>query len=186
VLESVAHQPGTLYEYWLAVSEGETNATYAWSLICSLASQDVLGSVSEPDDDTAVRSIRLKREQTPRNMFGSYRGDSVRIRISITEAVGITRYIFGYKDRSFDIENAVEQRDFSFVTSPVDEGIYPIDVADTSQNPSFYRKDYLDVLVPSPRIADLLWQQVKTEVDNLIAAYNRRDELLQSASTTIE
>jgi hypothetical protein len=177
---------GTLYEYWLKVQD-QNAAFYVWSGICSLESQEYQSdSASESEEDEEpVRSLRLRCEQSPVNRFGSRRGDSVRLRVTVLTAVGMPAEIFGFGDREFDDESADDARDFRFITSPLDENIYPVDAPDPDQSPPFYRRSSLDILVPNPAAASRVWERIKVEADNLIASYNRRDTIVAADETTI-
>jgi hypothetical protein len=139
-----------------------------------------VASVSADDLDTeGTRSIRIKREQTPRESFGPIRGDSVRIRLTVTEAVGMSPYVFGHLNRDAG-------PDFCFVVSPFDPNIYPVDTPNLSQNPPFYLKSEIDVLVPTPDAADRLYESVVKELGVLVDALNRHDTLSEENVQVIE
>lgn len=175
-LESVDPYPGELYEYWLKFQKG-ADAYYIPSYGCSLASTDPVSSVSESDNTDY--SIQLKREQTPVESFGAQRGDSVRLRLTVTDYEGLDPNVFGHLDRDAG-------KDFCFVASPVDPSVYPALTPNLEQDPPFYLLSQIDVIVPTPDIADELYDNVVQELGVLIDAYRRHDTLSSESTTTIE
>jgi hypothetical protein len=169
-------EPGQLYELWLKFTHGD-DVYYIPTFDSSLASKDPVGSVSEVDDDE--RRLQVKREQTPPESFGRYRGDSVRLRVTVTDANGVDQNVFGFQD---DLSGS----NFSFIASPFDPDIYPDNVAGSDQTPAYYLKNQIDVILPTPAAALALWEHILTELDVRIAAENRLDSLLNSSEQRIE
>jgi hypothetical protein len=175
--EIVEPSPGAFYEYWLKFQH-QSKAFYIPSFSCPVASLDP-SSVSEAAEDDSDRSITIRREQTPLESFGRYRGDSVRVRLTVTESVDTPAEIFGSKDDSAG-------QNFSFVASPVDADIYPVDEADPEQSPAFYLKSQIDILVPTPEAADELWSNITDELSVKLAAQGRLETLGEASSQEIE
>jgi hypothetical protein len=174
--ETSVTDPTQLYEYWLKYGMG-SQAFYVPSFTCPLASIDPIGS--ESDEDAPIRHLQIKREQTPSESFGEFRGDSVRLRVTVTGYSDIDPHVFGNRDGDAGA-------DFSFIASSFDPEIYPKDGPGDGQDPPFYLKSQIDVLVPSPAAADTIWNNILTELDVRIAAQNRRDSLSESSSQRIE
>lgn len=176
VLESVDPYPGELYEYWLKYEKGQ-DAYYIPSYGCSLASTDPVSSVSESEEEDY--SIQLKREQTPAESFGPQRGDSVRLRLTVTDYTGLSPNVFGHLDRDAG-------KDFCFVASPVDSTIYPELEPNITQDPPYYLLSQIDVILPTPDIADQVYDNIVKELGVLVDAYRRHDTLSSESITTIE
>ena len=141
-----------------------------------MASIEPVSSVSESEE--VDYSIQIKREQTPFESFGPQRGDSVRVRLTVTDYAGLDPNVFGHMDRDAG-------KDFCFVASPLDSATYPINEANPDQNPSFYLTSQIDVIVPTPNAADALYDNIVQELGILIDSYRRHDTLALESSETI-
>lgn len=132
----------------------------------------------------AVRGVTLVREVL-KLVPNALRGDVFRLRIKAIDPVMMPKHIFGHQQHNSDAFTGAILAEFCFVASPFDASIYPADTPDPTQNPPYYRKDTIDVLVPSTEIADEVWNNIKTEVTNLVASYNRLDVLKEVESVRI-
>lgn len=123
-----------------------------------------------------ARGITLTREQTDR-VFVQSRGDCFRLRITASDAVLMPRHIFHHQQRLIDPHTGDQGDEFLFVGGPFDATIYPINEPDPIQFPAFFRKDYIDIILPSLEWVETAWDDIQEDVSQLIKAYNRLDTL---------
>ena len=67
--------------------------------------------------------------------------------------------------------------------APDDLVIYPVGTPNPTQQPAFYRKSRIDVVVASRDLALELWAAVEKRVCELVDALNRKDQLVQAETT---
>jgi len=125
----------------------------------------------------AERGITLVREELART-FVKNRGDAFRLRITAVDNVLMPKHIFAHQRRLVDPYDGTTGDEFCFITSPFDATIYPASEPDVQQFPQFFRKDVVDILLPSSEAADEAWSAIHSQVCNLVAAYNRLDALV--------
>lgn len=124
------------------------------------------------------RGISLVREEIARE-FVKNRGDVFRIRITAKDNVLMPKHIFAHQKWLVNPYDGTEADEFCFIASPFDSTIYPIGQPDPNQFPPFFRKDQIDVLVPSTEDAETVWDTIHLHVCNLAEAYNRLDALVE-------
>lgn len=169
-----------IYRYALKIILG-TRVFYLRGYFCPAkqAAIDVGFSLSESDSESdptpVARSVHVTREDSIRRfVFGQ--ANSHRLRIRIAGSVGMTRYILLHEQRLIAAAgDHIEQ--FTDITSPRDIAVFPIGEPNTDQDPAYYRRDYIDVILPNDDVADKVWERMKREIDNLVATYNRTDRL---------
>ena len=124
------------------------------------------------------RGLSLVREEIARE-FVKNRGDVFRLRITATDNVLMPKHIFAHEKNLVDPYDGTYGDMFCFIASPFDVTIYPAGEPDPNQFPPFFRKDQIDILVPSTEDADTVWKLIHEQVCNLVAAYNRLDALVE-------
>ena len=125
----------------------------------------------------ASRGVSLVREEIARE-FVKNRGDAFRLRITAVDNVLMPKAIFAHQRRLVDPYDGSTGDEFSFIASPFDCTIYPANAPDANQFPQFFRKSVVDILLPSTEAAETAWNDIHTQVCNLVAAYNRLDALI--------
>jgi hypothetical protein len=138
-------------------------------------------STSEPSE----RTIHLDRGALEKVTLDGK--DLFKLRITARDANLMPVDIFSYQRRPVeprDPDKVAEE--FMFVATPYDATVYPVDDPDPNQWPSFFRRDYLELYVPSSEIAQTIWNQVNLEVKALVEAYNRLDFLESVEETFID
>lgn len=123
------------------------------------------------------RGVSLVREELAR-VFVKERGDAFRLRITAKDEVLMPRHVFLHQVRLIDPVEATAGDEFITIASPFDATIYPASVPDPQQFPQFFRKDFVDIVVPSTEAAEQAWLAIRDRVNGLIAAYNRLDYLV--------
>lgn len=126
----------------------------------------------------AERGVSLVREEVART-FVKNRGDAFRLRITAKDNVLMPKHIFAHQQRLVDPYDATKGDEFCFIASPFDATIYPANAPDPQQFPQFFRKDVVDILLPSTEAAEEAWNAIHSHVCNLVAAYNRLDALVE-------
>lgn len=126
----------------------------------------------------ATRGVSLVREEVVRT-FVKGRGDAFRLRITAKDNVLMPKHIFAHQKRLVDPYDATQGDEFCFITSPFDATIYPANAPDVQQFPQFFRKDVVDILLPSTEAAAETWSAIHSYVCNLVSAYNRLDALVE-------
>lgn len=171
------HAPGQ-YHATLEAEAGD----YRPELLLKDSGWEFAVSVGETDDsvsdsiDVGPRQVHLIVEETPRGRVNS----SHRLRILNVYASEVPLEIFSHAQRIVHEESAKYDEDFCFVASPIDLEVYPSHAPDLSQQPAYYRKSLVDVILPNATISDQVKKRILREADNLVASLNRRETLTQS------
>jgi hypothetical protein len=129
-----------------------------------------------------ARGVSLVREEIAR-AFVKNRGDAFRLRITAVDNVLMPKHIFMHQRRLVDPIDATTGDEFVCIASPFDATIYPASEPDLAQFPQFFRKDVVDILVPSTEAAQEVWDAIHAQVCILVAAYNRLDSLVEVETT---
>ena len=122
------------------------------------------------------RGITLEREENEK-VFVANRGDAFRLRITAKNEVLMPRHIFGHQRTLVNPYDGTQADEFCFIASPFDAVIYPIGEPNLTQSPQYFRKDSIDILLPSTAAVDDVWSAIQEQVNGLIEAYNRLDTL---------
>lgn len=128
------------------------------------------------------RGISLRRYEESK-VFIPNRGDSFRVVIEAYDNELMPAEIFGHQRTLLNPWTGLEGEDFCFVCAPDDLVVYPVGNPSPTQQPAFYRKARIDVVVASRDIALEMWEAVKKRVCELVAALNRKDQLVQAETT---
>lgn len=120
------------------------------------------------------RHIRLVAMSPEPVKFFDRKGFRVVIRVE--EAVNMPKEIFGFHRVSVDALTGKSQDEFSFVCSPYDLATYPANLPDDSKDP-YFRKDSLDVVLPSVSAAQKFIDAVYEEVGMLVRLLCELDKL---------
>lgn len=124
------------------------------------------------------RGISLRRYGESKT-FISNRGDAFRIVIEAYDNDLMPAEIFLHQQTLLDPWKNVQGEDFCAVAAPDDLVIYPVGTPRPTQQPAFYRKARIDVVVASRDLALQLWDAVQARVCNLVAALNKKDQLIE-------
>lgn len=103
------------------------------------------------------------------------RKDSSRLRITVVDAVQMSRFIFLHNKQ---IDDLTESDEFHSVVSPVDLTVYPVDAPDPDQTLPFFRKDFIDVILKDDEMTIDVWNAIHFDVAVLIEALNKLDLLI--------
>lgn len=106
------------------------------------------------------------------------RGDGFRIQIVASGGDMIPNEVFLFRQNLLDPITGLTGDEFCAVTSPEDLVTYPIGEPAVTASPPFFRKDTIDVIVGSRKVADDMWTAIKTRVCELVDALNRKDRLV--------
>jgi hypothetical protein len=131
-----------------------------------------------------ARGITLNRYAQSRQ-YVENRGEGFRLRVTATDGEGVPEEIFLHEATLINPYTGAYGEQFVCVCSAVDITLYPANVADVTQWPSFYRRAYFDIIVPSQDIADDTWTAVQAEVSVLIAALNKMEYLAESEAVRL-
>lgn len=166
---------GRVYRYALEIQQG-TRRLFLRGYLCPAAQEALLAaswpeSLSEDELPSSSQWARLVREDS-RARFALGHGPSHRLRVRVLAAEGVTRYLFGHQQRTIAAVGT-QLEEFAFVAAPRDLTVYPLDAPNLAQAPAYYRRSYLDVVLPNPDVAERAWTAIKAEVDVLLAARAR-------------
>lgn len=108
--------------------------------------------------------------------------ESFRIQVTAKDAVMMPEEIFLFARTLVDSHTGAQGEEFQAVISPDDAVIYPVGEPTLGQQPPFYRKSTIDVLLASEHQADQFWEELKLRVCALVEAYNKKDRLIKKES----
>lgn len=121
------------------------------------------------------RFVELRRLEPERTRV---RGrDGFRLRVDVVEAIGMPREIFGHQRVLIDPVQGKVIDEFLFVCSPYDLEIYPANAPLITQFPAFFRKSFLDIVLPSLDLSEETWILLRSDVCGLVEGLNRLDRL---------
>lgn len=107
-----------------------------------------------------------------------FRGkDTFRVKVVASNANDMPSEIFGHQRTPIDTATSTYQDEFVFVCTAYDLSTYPTNAPDTSQDPPFFRKDTLDILVPNIETGNKVIEEVKDQVAVLVADLFKLDVL---------
>ena len=124
------------------------------------------------------RGISLQRYAESKASIDNGARQVFRLQILALDAVLMPVKIFAHRRLPVDPREQFVAEEFCFVCSPEDFALYPEDEPNPIQVPAFYRKDTIDIQVPSRDLALETWRLVKSDVCELVAAFGRKDELV--------
>lgn len=125
---------------------------------------------------SSSRGISLFRQPQQR-CFRPNRGEGFRLRIEARDAVEMPAAIFLHQQTLVDPKTGEQADEFMCVCSCFDLTIYPASTPDLTQFPQFFRKDYLDIVLPSQAISERAWRAIYDEVCVLVRSLDKLDVL---------
>lgn len=95
-----------------------------------------------------------------------------RLQVTASEASGddLDNYIFLYQRSMVDPLTEVQCDEFMSICSAFDIVSYPRNTPNEEQSPQFFRKNTMDILLPSVLVVDQTISSIKSQVDVLMAA----------------
>lgn len=125
-----------------------------------------------------ARRLKLTRKQlvdVNYDYLGAFR---LRIEVSDPTDSGADPYVFLYNQRPVNPYTHASDADFMAITSPGDLAEYPIGQANENTTYPFFRLDYVELDFRSTAQAEETWLLIMSEINNLLLALNRMDELV--------
>lgn len=111
-------------------------------------------------------------------------GDGFRMIATVSAACGLPKSIFLYQNSEPSPDTGDTRPLFQAVASPMDLVYYPEDIPDINQSPAMYRKDVLDIIVPSQSAAKTLIEELRQEINTLINALQYAEEIVNTDTIT--
>lgn len=124
----------------------------------------------------ADRYLKLTRLQQERVTLPN-KGNGFRVVIEASDGVGMPDEIFGFERTLIDPYNNQYSENFAFICGPWDLVTWPVDEPREEDQPAYFRKSVLDLVLPAETYAEQFWEELKLELCNLIAALNAMDNL---------
>lgn len=106
------------------------------------------------------------------------RGDGFRLVITASDACLMPRHVFLYQRYLLNPHTQLQAEEFVTVATCPDLAHYPADRPDPWQFPAYYRKDTVDAVYASRKLALDAWVAIRERVCELVAALDRKDLLL--------
>lgn len=103
--------------------------------------------------------------------------DTFRVKIVASNATDMPVEIFGHQRTPIDPATSTYQDEFVFVCTAYDLSTYPANTPNMSQDPPFFRKDTMDILVPNIVAGNKVIEEVKAQVHILVADLFKLDAL---------
>lgn len=101
----------------------------------------------------------------PLKMLGR---ESARVRIEAKNGVGLPNEIFLYKREVFNPTTQEEADTFQGISTLFYISTTPVDTPPVTRNPPFFRKSYVDIILPNATAADEAVAEIEAEVARLI------------------
>lgn len=106
------------------------------------------------------------------------RDDGVRVRITATEACGMSPKVFAFRMLPLNANTGETNGYFDHICSPVDLAEYPEDEPLAGASPQWFRLDYVDVLLRSWLEAEDFIAGVRSDLRRCVATLNRAQALV--------
>lgn len=103
--------------------------------------------------------------------------DVFRIRIIASDSEDMPSEIFLYQKTLVNPQTGEDTDEFIAICSPFDLSIYPANEPNPTQDPPFFRKDTIDVLLPSVETVDTFVTSVQEQVCHLISLLKKLDDI---------
>lgn len=120
-------------------------------------------------------AIQLRTQEPSRELF--HGRSSFRVVMDVLAAENVPLEIFGHQATLIDPTTEEAQDEFLFVCSAFDLSIYPANAPAEEQDPPFFRKSGIDVLLPSLELATLFIDSVKEQVNHLLRQMEALDDI---------
>lgn len=108
--------------------------------------------------------------------------DSIRVRIEVTNAVGLSPKVFLYLARPLQAGQTEADLEFQGVCSPVDLEEVPEDAPLPNADPAWARLNYVDLLFRARSDAFAFIETLQGELQQLISALNDSDKMSSLSS----
>lgn len=109
--------------------------------------------------------------------------DYFRVQITASDALNMPAEVFIHQRTLVDASTNRQQDEFFAIAGPYDLSTYPANAPKVDQDPPFFRKSVIDVLLPSASMALDFIAAVNEQVDALIAAQASLDVLIEGEPT---
>jgi len=126
-----------------------------------------------------ARGINLRRHAQTR-LFVANRGDGFRFIVEAYDPLNMPAEIFLFEKRLIDPYTGTTTDRFVGVASPFDLVVFPANTPDDTQIPAYFRKSLIDGILPTQAQADDVWQLIYEEVNGLVEAMNRMEQLQET------
>ena len=103
--------------------------------------------------------------------------DTFRLRIVASNGEDMPNEIFLHQRTLIDAVEETTRDEFVCIASAFDMSIYPINDPEETQSPAFFRKDTMDIYLPSVTVVDEVIDEVEAQVAALINVMRTLDEL---------
>ena len=131
-----------------------------------------------------ARQIDLTRYSEVIENVPSLETYAFRLKIVASNPVDMPAEIFLFQRNLLDPYTNQYVDEFLAVCSPDDILQYPVNDPGNT-DPPFFRKDTIDVIVPSRTFAEDMWSDIQNQVNTLIKAMNAKDTLQLDETVTI-
>lgn len=129
------------------------------------------------------RGITLTRYAESRAPIPN-RGDGFRVYIVASDGFNVPDEIFLHRHTVKDARTGLVGNEFLAVASP-DDFVLPAQDPDGPIQTTNFRLAVVDVVVPSRRDAEFVWTEVRNQVDCLLHALYRKDQLVVAESVRL-
>lgn len=124
---------------------------------------------------TLIRRVRIKRYESTNVDYLHY--SAYRVRIEAVDSENVDPHIFVYRQNSPNAYTGEIVDTFFSIASPVDMEEYPALGPDPTKAYPFFRLNYVELDFRSTLLAEQAWQAIVHELNHLITALNRLEEL---------
>lgn len=111
--------------------------------------------------------------------------DGIRVRITVVCSTNVPRKVFAYRTLPRNPRTNEEVGYFDHVCTPADLEDYPEDAPLPGHRPKWFRLDYVDVLLRSYAEVEAFIDDVRTDLDRLVATLDRMDQLTPGGTATL-
>lgn len=125
----------------------------------------------------ARRLLLTRRELTEVNyqQLGAFR---LRVEVTDPDNTGADPYVFLFLRGPLNPYDQTTQDDFHAVASPVDMAEYPVGEPNNATPYPFFRLDYVELDFRATKQAQDTWVLIVAEIDNLLRALDRMEDLV--------
>lgn len=103
--------------------------------------------------------------------------DTFRVKVQASDAANMPNEIFGYQRTLLDPHTGEQLDEFCFVCSPFDLVTYPANEPRAGQLPAFFRKSYVDILVPGLQTVQETLDEIEQQVCHLVTTLKTQCEV---------
>ena len=132
-----------------------------------------------------ARRLKLSRSQLTQVNY-QYLG-AFRLRVDVSDPTdsGADPFVFLYNAAPVNPYNGEQRADFLAVASPVDLSEYPAGEPNDATTYPFFRLNYVELDFRSTEQAERAWELIVLEVDNLLKALDRMEQLEVAEETWV-